>query len=824
MNNIEQQLELEKRMTQLSIDKFKIEFQKNQQANNFGNTKTANTIIGLVLNDFTNAINDYLIHYGKGNAVKSTMAGAILKKVGADKAAYIAAKVILNTIYGATSVQSVYRSIGQALEDEFKMNMFSQQNKNYYRSIQDDLNKRQAKAQRKKYITSNMFQKRLNFHLDCWSITEKVQTGIVLVELFINSTQLVEFKIDFKGKKQIRYLAPTVRLKDSIDNINEKLEVLEPFFLPMVCKPQPWRDVFIGGYLSPYLKRNKFIKNNNKEYLKSLRTWGLDNVYKAVNLMQATPWMINKKVLDVMSTLWQQGQAIAGLPCREDLPVTPFPFPELTPDDTPTQEQTDIIKNWKREVYETHKTNVATRSHRILISQILRIATQFKDYEKIYFPYQLDFRGRMYPIPVLLHPQGSDIAKGLLTFARGKPLCTEEARKWFLIHGANMFGVDKVSYQERIKWVEEHSTELLNYGTNPYENTGWEQADKPFQFLAWCFEYVEYYKNNNFVSCLAIQLDGTCNGLQHYSALLRDEEGGKAVNLIPSSKPNDIYQIVADKLVSKLTEIRDNNTGDIHKLANAFLTLGINRKLTKRPVMILPYGGTRLACRAYIMDYLKENYSNEYLWNMFEVGETPQDCLYKISSWLSPYLWEAITNTVTSAIIGMDYLKGVARETLKHQNYLEWFTPMGLLVHQAYSKSRKKEIRTELFGKVIKTNFMLEAGQNIIDKQHQLNGICPNFIHSLDASCLMSWILKCEKAGITNFMSVHDCYGTLAADTEKSAQLLREAFVEIYQRPVLDDFEADMQKDITEELQFPSQPVKGNLEITDVLNSDYFFN
>ena len=35
--------------------------------------------------------------------------------------------------------------------------------------------------------------------------------------------------------------------------------------------------------------------------------------------------------------------------------------------------------------------------------------------------------------------------------------------------------------------------------------------------------------------------DGSCNGLQHYAALGRDEKGGQAVNLMPGPKPADVY-------------------------------------------------------------------------------------------------------------------------------------------------------------------------------------------------------------------------------------------------------------------------------------------
>ena len=351
--------------------------------------------------------------------------------------------------------------------------------------------------------------------------------------------------------------------------------------------------------------------------------------------------------------------------------------------------------------------------------------------------------------------------------------------------------------------------------------------------MAFCFEYDDYLNNpNSFTSHIPIQLDGTCNGLQHYSALLRDEVGGRAVNLINAQKPSDIYAKVAERLEEKLNEtINISNTSNdmfssalnvcTGSFATHWLELGINRKLTKRPVMVLPYGGTLLSCREYIGEYLTDNYSPNFLWKHFGTGNTPNECIFQVSTWLSKYLWGAINDTLKAATVGMAYLRKVARVVTKEKHFLEWLTPAGLLVRQAYKSRKKKMIRTELYGSIIKTTVNID--QESLDVQRQLNGICPNFIHSLDASCLMLYLLKCKKAGIDAFMTVHDCYGTWASDTDTSAKLLREAFVEVYKQPILENFTEDITKDI-ENTELPKLPEKGKLDIEEVLKSDYFFN
>lgn len=825
MDLLEQQIEIEKKMTQCSIDNYRRELEKAKQNNNFSCTPVATKLLSKILDDYSNQIKQYLSDYAKGKAVKATISAEVIQRLDIDVVAYVSAKVILNAMWMKTSIQALYKAIGQALEDEWKMNSYKNENVYYYKSIQQDLNKRGAKANRKKNITTGVFNHRLDFHLDKWTITEKFQTGLVLTHLFTTSTGLVEFEDVFKKKRHYKYLIPTKELVEWFEDMNEKLEVMQPLFIPMICPPKEWTSILDGGYISPYLRKNKLIKNNSKEYLQIVNTAKMPIVYEAINHLQNTAWQINRKILPIISILWDEGRAIAELPDREDIPTIPFPYPELTKDSKRTPEQEEVIKKWRRDVYEIYKTNVQKRSVRLLVSQIIRLAKQFVDYESIYFPYQMDFRGRLYPIPVLLQPQGSDLAKGLLHFNNGKGLTDKTAENWFIIHGANVYGYDKESYQERINWVTRHREEIIRYATDPLQYRGWAEADKPFQFLAWCFEYNDWINNpDTFISHLPIQLDGTCNGLQHYSALLRDEVSGEAVNLTNSDKPNDIYTTVAKKLEEKLNEriSTDSNNSDNNKLlAICWINLGINRKLTKRPVMVLPYGGTLLSCREYIQEYLADNYSPNYIWKHFGIGDNPTECAFKVSNWLAKYLWESIQETLKSATIGMSYLRKLARVVTKNKKFLEWVTPVGLLVRQAYNSRKKKEVRTELYGNIIKT--IVNADTEEFDTQRQLNGICPNFIHSLDAACLMLYLIKCKDAGIANFMTVHDCYGTLAADTQKSAELLREAFVEIYRQPILENFTEDVLMGIDAE-ELPELPERGNLDIEDILKSSYFFN
>ena len=66
--------------------------------------------------------------------------------------------------------------------------------------------------------------------------------------------------------------------------------------------------------------------------------------------------------------------------------------------------------------------------------------------------------------------------------------------------------------------------------------------------LATCMEISNAIRSGdpeNFISHLPVHQDGSCNGLQHYAALGRDEYGGRQVNVLPSDRPEDVYAEVS---------------------------------------------------------------------------------------------------------------------------------------------------------------------------------------------------------------------------------------------------------------------------------------
>jgi DNA-directed RNA polymerase len=81
--------------------------------------------------------------------------------------------------------------------------------------------------------------------------------------------------------------------------------------------------------------------------------------------------------------------------------------------------------------------------------------------------------------------------------------------------------------------------------------------------------------------------------------------------------------------------------------------------------------------------------------------------------------------------------------------------------------------------------------------------------------------VKCNKIGL-EFAAVHDSFWTHACDVENMNRIIREQFVELHSRPILDELLAGF-KDRYPSLEFPDVPTPGTFDLKDVIDSTYFF-
>ena len=637
--------------------------------------------------------------------------------------------------------------------------------------------------------------------------THKSNNHRVYAIIHDKTQKSVKRKYHLQG--QIRMIDPLyLYLTELNDN---DTTVVDARFKPMLVRPKPWTSYDTGGYLT--INKRVMRTKGSRLQLEALRTAELDKLYSALNYLADTPWQVNKYVYNIVIELKKRGGNVAGMPSYTDIPLP------IRPSDSTTDQ--NITKVFKTQLERCKQMNRDLNSQRADLNVRIKQAGEFID-RLFYCPQNIDFRGRIYPIPSHLNHQGPDIARGLLLYGTGKPI-TSDGIRWLKIHVANLYGKNKLSLADRVKWTESNMHDIMNsvdnplYKSNELELYYWCHAEEPFQFLAAAYELVQCVRSpvpEQYISYLPVHVDGSCNGLQHYAAMGLDYLGGSKVNLTPADIPQDVYQGVCDRVNEKLKLAADQ--GDKRALV---LYGHINRKIVKQTVMTTVYGVTALGARDQVRARLEERTDIEF--NGSYGTDERYVALNTHAGYISKLTMDALTDLFTGARSIMDWLIQCSTLITSTNQTVSWITPLNLPVVQPYRQIQTYQVKTALQKISIadKSDFLP------INRREQRGALPPNFVHSLDATHALLTTLACKKHDIT-FAAVHDSYWTHASTMTRLNELLREEFVNLYSQPILHDLRNQWSVRFPY-IEFPPIPQVRNtkkLDLRDVLKSTYFFS
>ncbi|KAF9088689.1 DNA-directed RNA polymerase [Mortierella sp. AD031] len=577
--------------------------------------------------------------------------------------------------------------------------------------------------------------------------------------------------------------------------------VIHPRLLPMLIHPRPWLTYNNGGYLNAQstIMRIRHCPQQF-DYLKKAHEEGLlYRVYNGLDVLGRTRWAVNKKVLTTVLEAWNTGEEFGKIPAAagqvEELPK---------PDDYETS--TKAKAKW---LAENRRLKLDAKNHHSLrcdVNYKIEIARAFAD-DPMYFPHNMDFRGRAYPIPPLFNHLGNDLCRGLLMFDEAKPLGAK-GFTWLKIHLANLAGFDKHSLSARAQFTMDHLDDIFDSADKPMEGRRWWlKAEDPWQCLATCIEVADAVRSGdpeNYMSKIPVHQDGTCNGLQHYAALGGDMAGAQQVNLVPSDSPQDVYSGVA-RAVERMLE-----TQAAAGVEQAQILVGkISRKIVKQTVMTNVYGVTFIGARAQIENRLKETpgipedqvrslstYLTQQVFasigEMFTGARAIQDWLAESARRIAKSVPMSVVNPETDEIQESLLIKRRKKQTSKQaiadqqMTSVIWTTPLNLPIVQPYRKMEHKQVRTNLQSLTIKD----PSQASPVNVQKQRTAFPPNFIHSLDATHMLMSATGCVEAGLT-FASVHDSYWTHACDVEIMNEVLRNQFIALHSNNIMKNLQAE---------------------------------
>lgn len=418
-------------------------------------------------------------------------------------------------------------------------------------------------------------------------------------------------------------------LASSNPEIAERLRELERT-LPLRLTLQPARkapryveaDGGGPGELVRYRLTNDFLRAFHAAHPAGRR------YVEAVNAQQAVAWRVNLDVLEIALALAAVAHSPRHWPDRANALVSRSGIDAAT---------LAGLKEWVRTAfYRPQKSASKTRraylrpgefvDHALARNALNELATADDSGSQpaFFLAWMADYRGRIYPRTAWLNPQGADLQRALFEFAQGSPLSGDAAAGALKRHGAARVKRDRIlrdlgirdreviTADEAERWIAMHEKDILASAESPLNEAFWREAaeDEPLQFLAFCLAYRRWRADPGADVHLPIQIDGTCNGLQHIAALCRDRRLAQAVNVLPRGDglPGDVYSEVASAARPKADARRcdtawrspPGRSAGERALERALVLAArpmidpawLDRSTAKKVIMTIPYGAS----------------------------------------------------------------------------------------------------------------------------------------------------------------------------------------------------------------------------------------
>jgi hypothetical protein len=603
-----------------------------------------------------------------------------------------------------------------------------------------------------------------------WTNKECAQAG----DWLIGVTDLKDlFVIDGDGIRIVDELAA------AIDELAEDLVFKHPLYMPLLTEPPPWTS-----WHTEYDDKISatFVKTNDPETVEAVKAAFADG-------------SVGPHSMGV--------SAVQGVPLK----INPVTVP--------------LLKEFAGEEY---------RRDAVVADELLG--------KTFWNPIRCDFRGRFIHLCDFNYTRG-DPVRSLFMFAEGKKIGDSIA--WLEIAIANAFGI-KGTWRERFEWVAANRERIKEVATSPrlqWLQTGEPKAKEPFLFAAACVEYIAADTHGpEYVTHLPIWLDASSNGLQHLAMMGRDDRLAEMVNLntsldgsvkffeksegelvafayamdvdfageVPASahewrqrkvdKTRDVYEIVAKRALTNLSADRDD------PLTKFWLDHHKNlRSLLKRPIMTLPYGATK----AGMLDQIEEG-----------AGELGLTLPNGAAANLRDHVWTAIEQKLPGAMGVREDIQRIAQRCFDRGNFMSWVTPTGVPVSNRYRKSKHTRVRLPFLGQAVT---IADEYTDEIKEDKTINSAVANVTHSMDASHLVRSVNAASADGI-QALTIHDCFGSLAPDVMRFAQIRRTELAHMYK------FYCPLTRLRDENIPTGTNhmppPVFGDLDVLAVIFSEYF--
>ena len=761
---------------------------------------------------------------------KRTTAFTVVSKLDPDLVSLSGLSACFRVISQMKPLSSVVFNIGSAIDDELWSAKLHESDPKMAKRIVEKAKRTHGNiGYRRKAVKATASKE--GHVMAILSEPEKLQVGGYVLDVILRAVP--EIFEDYQVKSStstVNFLRLTEAASNELLKTRELQAWMHPAYKPMVVPPKPWTSFYNGCYHNPKVARTvTLVRTRNKRHIalvqNALREGSMEFCLEALNAIQDTRWVINKPVYELVKWAYEEGKALPSFPPRHHLarPARPEDYESLS------EEQK---KGWRITAAQIAQRNRGIDSERIVMLQDLATAESLLD-TPFYVPHNMDFRGRVYPI-CHFNQQRSDYVKAQLQFADGRVL-TQSGVYWLAVHLANCGDFNKVSKQPfdtRVQWVSDNEEMIFSIAQDPRGSYPlWSEADKPFSFVAACLEWYGYRCNpESFKSHLAVALDGSNSGLQHYSCMMRSEREGALVNLQPTAKPADLYQTVANSVKAMV----EADAAKGLEVAKVVLKNGVTRSLCKRATMTFAYSSEEYGFREQLMDDVMrpaavavlQGHLQSHPWEMIRTskdGVTKPDGGFTAASYIAKCIWNAVNEIVTDACVGMAFFRRCAQLLAHEGKGLVWHTPVGLPVLHLYPEYHSKKVQLFLHDREVRL-FARTGPTEVVNKAKAADAVSPNVVHSLDSAALMLCVIDCVEAGVKDFSLIHDSFGAHPNDTESMYVAVRQSLINMYESYCpFEEIRSQTNAAIDAKEKVPSIPTKGTLDLRSILDAEYAF-
>ena len=577
--------------------------------------------------------------------------------------------------------------------------------------------------------------------------------------------EALELKSVYDGIKNTCVIAINPDIRDAMEAVAEEMQHNSPVLGVMTEPPLAWGKEQRGGYLTIELPLVKKVKKTQKDLYKDA---DMNPLFESANALNSQGMQIIQGLLKEQRKIWDAGGNEVGIPRKDKIPM-PIRF---SPDN-----------EWLHERAKVHKANDKERGDRHMFHRSLVELEELSNKE-FFTPCFLDYRLRSYVHSSDINHQRSDRVRGLFKFSDKhiENIC-DRSLFWMNVALANEYGI-KGTNQDKADWSNDN-----------VHDSNWKEAKHPWAFKAMKDELYNVSRGL-YRTSIPIKQDGTANAIQHTSAIMRDWNEGLLSNLTSNiaRKPNDVYECIAAE--TRISMGEDLILG---------VPIMIDRSMIKKHVLPKSYGCSDITIREnHIQPALEDHIDKKILFN---------------TSWeLTTTITKAFKEVCPKTHECMKWITDNARFITAKGRYIMWETPDGLPVVIPHEMVQGRRVYLE--GQTIEI-FDREK-KNRIDKVRCNRAVAACVIQSLDA-CHMRYTSRAMKKEGLPFQHVHDEYWTTPSCVDRMNVLIREAFIRVHQIPFLSTLYSQWTIQHPD-IEFIKPPSLGELEITDVLNSEAFFS